>query len=170
MAGSVLSIIGSIVTVAVIVIATRWLSASEGAEFPRARDGTSTYGIKWQWRTVGLVGGVFWVALSIWSWHDLSRPNGVLIAIAFVFVSLGLGLATGSVTTDQTGITKRTLWSSRSLQWKSITEIRLHKSHGGAIELRSGSQKLVIDSRFDAIRHLANEIENHTQLQPVARS
>jgi len=43
----------------------------------------------------------------------------------------------------------------------------VHKKQGGAIELRSGSQKLVIDSRFDAFQHLLNEIEDRTQLQSI---
>lgn len=167
MGSSFLSVVGSIAAVALIVIATRWLSAAKGAQLPKAREGASIYGIKWQWRTVGLVGGVFWVAVSIWSWRDLhSRPDGVLIAITLAFVSVGLWVASGSVTTNQTGITKRSLWHSRYFQWKDITEIRLHKKQGGAIELRSGSQKLIIDSRFDAFQHLLNEIQDRTQLQP----
>jgi len=62
------------------------------------------------------------------------------------------------------------LWRSLSFQWQDITEVRLHKKQGGAIELRSGAQKLVIDSRFDAFQHLLNEIEKHTQMHPIAAS
>jgi len=114
-----------------------------------------------------LRGALFFVVVSIWSWHDLHRPEWVLIAISVTFVILGLWLASGSVTTNQTGITKTVLWRSRSLQWGDITEIRLHKKQGGAIELRSGVQKLVIDSRFDAFQHLLDDIETRTQLQPI---
>ncbi len=161
------SFILQVAIVALIVIATRWLFGAKGAQLPRTRDGTSIYGIKRQWRAVGLAGGVFAIVLSMWSWHDMHRPEWVLIAISVTFVILALWLASGSVTTNQTGITKRVLWYSRSFQWKDITEIRVHKKQGVAIELRSGSQKLVIDSRFDAFQHLLNEIEDRTQLQSI---
>jgi len=168
MGSSFLSVVGSIATVALIVIATRWLSGAKGSQLPKTRDGASVYGIKWQWQTVGLVGGVFWVVVSIWSWRDHhARPDGVLIAITVAFVAAGIWLARGSVTTDQNGITKRGLWYSRSFQWKEITEVRLHKKQGGAIELRFGARKLIIDSRFDAFQHLLNEIEDRTRLRPI---
>ncbi len=171
MGNSLLSVIGSIATVALIAVATRWLSGARGSQLPKTRDGASVYGIKWQWRAVGLLGAVFWVIVSIWSWHDQhARPDGVLLGITVVFVVAGLWLASGSITTNQTGITKKGLWHSLSFQWKDITEVRLHKKQGGAIELRSGPQKLVIDSRFDAFQHLLNEIEDHTQMHPIASS
>ena len=108
------------------------------------------------------------MVVSIWSWRDHhARPDGVLIAITVAFVAAGIWLARGSVTTDQNGITKRGLWYSRSFQWKEITEVRLHKKQGGAIELRFGARKLIIDSRFDAFQHLLNEIEDRTRLRPI---
>jgi hypothetical protein len=163
-----ISFIVQVATVALIVIASRWLFSARGAALPRTHDGSSIYGIKWQWRVVGLAGGAFWVIVSIWSWHDRhSRPDGVLIAITLVFLTVGLWLASGSVTTNQTGITKRVLWRSRFFPWKDITELRVHKRQGGAIELRAGSEKLIIDSRFVGFQHLLNEIEDHTRLQPI---
>ena len=97
MGSSFLSVVGSIATVALIVIATRWLSGAKGSQLPKTRDGASVYGIKWQWQTVGLVGGVFWVVVSIWSWRDHhARPDGVLIAITVAFVAAGIWLARGS--------------------------------------------------------------------------
>jgi hypothetical protein len=171
MGNSLLSVIGSIATVALIAVATRWLSSAKGSPLPKTRDGASVYGIKWQWRAVGLVGAVFWIIVSIWSWHDQhTRPDGVLIGITVAFVAAGLWLASGSITTNQTGITKKGLWHSHSFLWKDITEVRLRKKQGGAIELRSGAQKLVIDSRFDAFQHLLNEIEDHTQVHPIVAS
>jgi hypothetical protein len=158
------------VTVALIVVATRWLFGAKGATLPRIRDGTKVYGIKWQWRAVGLAGGAFWVVVLFWSWHDLRHSDGVLIAITATFVIIGLWLGSGSVSTNQAGITKRVLWRSRSFHWGDITEIRLHKKQGEAIELRAGPQKLVVDSRFVAFEHLLNEIEDHTQLLPTGTS
>ena len=80
---------------------------------------------------------------------------------------LGLWMAIGvSVTTDEIGITRKNLWHSTLIRWDDITEIRLHKRDGGAIELRAGAQKLIIDVRFMARQHLLNEIVAHTRLQP----
>ena len=170
MGSSFLSIVGSITTVALIAIATRWVSSAKGSQLPKTRDGASIYGIKWQWRAVGFAGGLFAVVMSVWSWHDLHRPEWGLIAISVTFLILSVWLASGSVTTNQSGITKSGLWYSHSFQWKEITEVRLHKKQGGAIELRSGARKLIIDSRFDAFQHLLNEIEDHTQMNPIAAS
>ena len=168
MGSSFLSVVGSIATVALIAVATRWLSSAKGSQLPKTRDGASVYGIKWQWQIVGLVGSVSWVVVSIWSWLDHhSRPDGVLVTITVAFVAAGLWLASGSVTTNDSGITKRGLWHSRSFEWKEIREIRLHKKQGGAIELRSGARKLIIDSRINAFQHLLNDIEARTQLQPL---
>lgn len=165
-----LSIAGSIAAVALIAVATRWLSGAKGSSVPKIHDGASIYGVKWQWRTVGIVGGAFWVAVSIWSWRDEHSPDGILIAITVMFVTAGLWIASGSVTTNQSGITKRGLWRAKSFCWKEITEVRLHRKQGGAIELRSGSRKLVIDSRFDAFQHLLNEIKNQTRIHTIDAS
>lgn len=161
-----LSFVAQAAAVALIVITTGWLFRARGAALPRARDSTNIYGIKWQWRAVGLAGGAFWILVSIWSWHDRHLPpDGVLIGITVVFLTIGIWLATGSVITTEDGISKRVLWSSRSFRWKDITEVRLRKKQGGAIELRAGSRKLLIDSRFIALHELLREIEDRTRLQ-----
>jgi hypothetical protein len=168
MGSSFLGVIISIATVSLIAFVTRWLFNSKGTQLPKTHDGSSVYGIKWQWRVIGIGGGVFWIIISIWFWLDQrSRPDGVLISITFAFLTLGLWLSSGSITTNREGITKRGLWYSRSFRWKEVTEIRLHEKQGGAIELHSGARKLVIDSRFDALYHLLNEIEDHTQMHPI---
>ena len=171
MKSTFLSAFGSIATVALIVIATRWLIGAKGAELPRIRDGNNIYTIKWQWRTVGLLGGVFWLVVLVWSWRDLhSRPDFGLFTLTLAFVTAGLWLGSGKVTTNETGISRTGLWRSRYFRWKEVTEFRLHKRQGGAIELRSGSQKLIIDSRFAAFQHLLSEIEDRTQLHPIEAS
>ena len=162
-------IVSSTITVALIAVATRWLATAKGSDRPETRDGINLYRIKWQWRAAGFVGVVFWIAICILESRDFhSRPRGVSIGITVVFLAAGLWIATGSVTTDQTGITKKGLWRNYSFQWKEITEIRLHRKQGGAIELRAGAQKLVMDSRLNAFRHLLNEIEDRTQIRPTA--
>jgi hypothetical protein len=163
-----LSFVGSAATVALIAVATRWVLGAKGAPLPKTHDGTNIYGIKWQWQAIGILGGIFWLALSMWTWQVRhSRPEGVLIGLAVASVALGIWLAIGSAITDQNGIPKKWLWYSRSFQWKQITEIRLHTRQGGAIELRSGTEKLVLDFRLNAFQHLLNDIIAHTQLQPT---
>jgi hypothetical protein len=159
----------SIATVTLIAVATRWLATAKGSDLPETRDGTNLYRIKWQWRAVGFIGRFFWIVICILASRDShSRPSGVLIAITVAFVAAGLWISTGSVTTDEAGITKKGLWRNYSLQWKEITEIRLHKKQGGAIELRAGARKLVMDSRLNAFQHLLNEIEGRTKIRPNA--
>ena len=89
---------------------------------------------------------------------------------ALLFAILALGAAwfgTGVVTSDETAISKRFLWHSSSLSWGEITEIRLHKRDGGAIELRGNGKNLIVDSRFVAREHLRREIEQRTNLRPL---
>jgi hypothetical protein len=103
-------IVSSTITVALIAVATRWLATAKGSDRPETRDGINLYRIKWQWRAAGFVGVVFWIAICILESRDFhSRPRGVSIGITVVFLAAGLWIATGSVTTDQTGITKKPL-------------------------------------------------------------
>jgi hypothetical protein len=160
------SIVSSIATVTLITVATRWIATAKGSDLPEIRDGINSYRIKWQWRAVGFIGGFFWIAIWILASREShSRPSGVLIGFTLAFTAACLSITTGSVTTNQTGITKKGLWRNYYLHWKEITEIRLHKKQGGAIELRAGAQKLVIDSRLNAFQHLLNEIKDHTQIR-----
>ena len=158
-----LSFLTQVVTIALIAILIRSLTRAKGAPLPKTRNGTSVYRIKWQWRLFGLTAGLCCVAGLAWSWYDLHHPDGLITGLTVTFTAASIWLASGSITTNQAGITKKGLWRSLFFQWKDITEVRLHKKQGGAIELRSGAQKLVIDSRFNAFQHLLNEIEDHTQ-------
>ena len=162
-----LSVLGSAATVALIVLATRWLVGVKGAQLPKSRNGTNVYGIKWHIRALGLAVVVLSVVFSVWSRLDQQHFDWKLAAIAVIFFLLGLWLASGSVSTTQTSITKRILWRSLSFRWDQVTEVRLHKRDGGAIELRAGARKLIVDSRFVAFEHLLNEIQTRTQLRPV---
>jgi hypothetical protein len=160
------SIIGSAATLSLTIGLIRWVVGSRGSDVPRIRDGSNEYAVKWPWRVLGLISATFFVVLLILFWLKMhSRPSPGDIALATFFIAIGVWIASGSVSTDETGITKRGLWSPRTFQWKDITEIRFHKRDGGAIELRSAAQKIIIDTRFEAFQYLLNEIENHTQLQ-----
>jgi hypothetical protein len=167
---SLVGFIGSVITVALIILATRYFLAAKGAHLPKSREGTNLYGVIWQRRVLGLTVGIISVVMGMWPWHDMPFPNPVSISISVVFVALGLSIGAGSVVTDRIGITKRFLWRSRSFHWKDITEIRLHTRQGGAIELRSGSRKLFVDSRFIAFQHLLTEIKDQTGLEPIEMS
>jgi hypothetical protein len=169
MGDSLVKFIGQVATVTLIVVAIRWIYGAKGADFPKSHDGVSVYGIKWPWRAIGFAGGTFWIVLSIWSSHDRRSPYWAFIIISLVFVSMGLWIASGVVLTDQSGITKKVFWYSQSFRWGDITELRLHTKQGGAIELRAGPRKIVIDSRFIAFRHLLDEIESQTKLKPIAK-
>lgn len=170
MDSSITSFVGSTVTVALIVIATRWLISAKGAQLPKICDSVTVYGVKPAWRGLGLAVEVFWTVVIIWSWHDLHRPDWGLIALFAAFGLLALTISIGSVSTDQAGITYKFLWRTRRLLWKDVTEIRLHKRDGGCIELRSVTRKIMVDSRFVAPEHLLEEIQKQTGLQPVRSS
>jgi hypothetical protein len=167
---SISSVVGSAVTVALIVIVTRWVVGAKGSQLPRNRAATNVYDIKWQWRAIFLAGGFFAAVIAIKLFpYDLATVAGwVSLTVFPAMALLGLWMAIGiSVTTDEIGITQKNLWHSTSIRWNEITEIRLHKRDGGAIELRASAQKLIIDVRFVARQHLLNEIIAHTQLQPI---
>ena len=169
MAESILRLIAQVATVAVTAKTIHWLRTAKDASLPRTRnDGTKIYGIKLPWRAVGLITAVFGGVLAVIEPHDRHSTAGWVSLIFFpMMVILGLWLASGLVTTDSVGIKKRMLWRSHSLRWEEITEIRLLGKDIGAIALRAGSKKLIIESRFLAFRHLLDEIRSYTNLQPV---
>jgi hypothetical protein len=164
---SAFSIIGQAATIALIVFVTRWVVLAKGAQLPRTSNGTSLYGIKWQWRGIALVAGAFSIVLLIGLWREKHSPPWTSIVLSVVFVLMGLSVGSGTITTDQSAITKKVFWHTRSFRWGDITEIRLHKKDGGAIDLRAGRQKLIIDARFVAQQHLLTEILARTKLQPI---
>ena len=164
--GNVISIILQASGIALTIGAMRWLFAAKGPLVPSTRSDTNFYNIKWQWRAVGIAGAIFMIVLATWGWHTPpSLQDEIFAALTIWFVAMGWWIACGSVTTNQSGITKRGFWRSRTFSWGEITEIRIHKKQGGAIELRAGSQKLVIDFRVIAFEHLLHEIEDRTHLQ-----
>jgi hypothetical protein len=152
--------------VAAVVFAARWLLNANATQFPQTRGNTHIYGIKWQMRVIGCTGSLVFLVIIIAFRHDWVIGGGrwlVWIPISLIF--LGVGIATGSVATDENGITKKTVGFSRSIRWGEITEIRFHpkQSH---LEVFAGPRKLSIDLRFVAIQKLLDEIATRTNLQP----
>lgn len=161
-------IVEGIVTVALIVFVTRWLSTAKGPDTPKTAGNVSIYEIKWPVRAVAYAAAALCL---VFVFADLRADLiGGRWFVHVLFAAFGLGgvwFGTGVVSSDQNGISKRSLWRSFSFRWEDITEVRLRKRDGGAIELRGKARKLIIDSRFVAQAHLQREIEQHTGLQPV---
>jgi hypothetical protein len=156
-------------TVAAIVVVVRWLLSAKSDERPTSHADANVYGIKWQWRVVlGLVACTIGAIAVGFRREIFNQREWSAIVIFGSFLLISFWLATGSVRTDQSGISKRVLWHSRALSWSQITEIRVHRKQGGAIELRANSCRLVVDSRFVAMPHLLDEIVEKTKLQPTA--
>lgn len=168
MRNSILTLVVQAVSVGLIVVASRWLFAAKGTDTPRVRGNIRIYTIKSQWRIVGMASAILCGALTIQSLRDFSSRAGWVSVILLSALSLsGLWISIGTVTTDESTITKSTLGYSRSLRWEELTEIRSHSKHGGAIEIRTGSKKIVVDSRFNATKFLLEEIVGKSHLQPV---
>jgi hypothetical protein len=163
------ALLAQIVTITVTARAIHWLRTSRGPSVPRTLpDGSCIYGIKWQWKAVGLITGSFAAVLVLISTLDLPSVHGWIYLVAFAVLTLsGIWLATGLVTTDSVGVNKKGLWRSRSMRWDEITKIELRSRDIGAIELQAGARKLIVDSRFVGFQHLLNEITRHTSLQPT---
>ncbi|MGB9073105.1 MAG: hypothetical protein WCC22_10600 [Terriglobales bacterium] len=156
-------------TVALIVVATRWLFNSKGAQNPTSRNGANIYGLRWQIRVVSYMAAAFFLFLSIEGFLQDSHLARWTIDLLFVGLAIAsLWFGSGVVVTDQNGITKKSLWKSQLLRWDEISHIQAHKRDAGAIELRAGSRKLIVDSRFVAAACLLREIKDRTNL-PVAR-
>lgn len=152
--------------VTAVVFVVRWLLNAKETQFPQIRGNTHIYGIKWQMRVIGCTGSLVFLVIIIAFRHDWAIGSGrwlVWIPIALIF--LGVGIATGSVATDENGITKKTFGFSRSIRWVEITEIRFHPKQN-YLEVFASPRKLSIDLRFVAIQKLLDEVATRTNLQP----
>lgn len=163
-----LDVVKGVATVALIAFATRWVTTDKGSDSPEINGGVAIYRIRWPIRAAAYTATVLLLLLAF---ADLSADfAGRRWLIPLFLVTLALGaiwFGTGVVTSDETAISKRFLWLSSSLRWDEISEIRLHKRDGGAIELRGNGKKLIVDSRFVARVHLRRAIEQRTKLQPL---
>ena len=160
----VLNVVKGVATVALIAFATRWVTMNKGSDSPKIKGAVAIYRIKWPVRAAAYTAAVLFLVLAF---ADLAHRRwlGPLLFVTLALCAVWFG--TGVVTSDETAISKRFLWRSSSLRWEEISEIRLHKRDGGAIELRGNAKSLIVDSRFVAPKHLRRAIEQRTKLQPL---
>ncbi len=155
----------SVATVSLIVGATYWLLRTPPGESPKTIQDLHVYGIRNRVRFAGFgVAGLFIVFTFVFR-RDLSQPGDRwLVTIPIVFILLGIWLATGSVATNSQGITKKTLWASRTIAWVDISGVCFYERQK-YIEVRTARQKISIDLRFEALTSLLDEILAHTEAQ-----
>jgi len=154
-----------VATVVAIVGVTHWLLRMRPGESPKTIQDLHIYGIRNRVRFAGFgVAGLF-VVFTIVFRRDLSQPGDRwLVTIPIVFILLGIWLATGSVITNSRGITKKTLWASRTIAWVDISGVCFYERQK-YIEVRTARQKISIDLRFVALRSLLDEILAHSKAQ-----
>ena len=159
------SILWEAATVGAIVVATRWLLGTQPGESFKTLQNYHIYGIRNRVRFAGFgVAGLFIVFTFVFR-RDLSQSGDRwLVTIPIVFIFLGIWLATGSVITNSRGITKKTLWASRTIGWVDISGVCFYERQK-YIEVRAARQKISIDLRFVALRSLLDEILAHTKAQ-----
>jgi hypothetical protein len=114
--------------------------------------------------------GIVMSAAGFWGSRSLifDERNYVLAAVAVLFLILGIWIASGVVTLDSAGLTRKVLGFVRSFRWEEITEIELFQRHH-AIRLRAGSHKMTIGGAYVAPRKLLDEITRRTGLEPQVR-
>lgn len=163
-----LDVVKGVATVALIAFATRWLTLDKGSDLPKIKGTVAIYRMRWPVRAAGYTAAALFLVIAVAEMRAQSGGHRWPVTLLFVILAMGaVWFGTGVVTSDDTAISKRFLWRSSSLRWEEISEIRLHKRDGGAIELRGIGKNLIVDSRFVARVHLRREIEQRTKLQPV---
>jgi hypothetical protein len=159
------SFLWSVATALIIVRTTYWLLRTPPGESPKAIQDLHIYGVRNRVRFAGFgVAGLFVVFTFVFR-RDLSQSGDRwLVTIPIGFILLGIWLATGTVITNTRGITKKTLWASRTIAWVDISGVRFYERQK-YVEVRTARQKISIDLRFVALRRLLDEILAHTKAQ-----
>ena len=134
-------------------------------ESPKTVQNSKIYGVRSRVKIAGFSAAGIFAVISIAFHNEFSDPGGLgLMAIPVGFIFLGIWLATGSVITSDRGITKKTFWSSRTIEWEKISVVRYHERQR-YIEVSGGGHKINIDLRFVALRDLLDEILRNTNAQ-----
>jgi hypothetical protein len=163
-----LDIVKGVATVALIAFATRWVTMDKGSDSPKIKGAVAIYRIRWPVRAAAYTAAVLSLVIAFANLSPHLAGHRWLVHLLFVTLAAGaVWFGTGVVTSDETAISKRLLWHSSSLRWDEISEIRLQRRDGGAIELRGNGKNLIVDSRFVARAHLLRAIEQRTKLQPL---
>jgi hypothetical protein len=164
-----LDVVKGVATVALIAFVTRGVTMDKGSDAPRIKGEVAIYPIRWPVRAAAYTAAVLCLVFAFADLHSDLASRRWPVTLLFVTLALGsVWFGTGAVTSDETSVSKRFLWHSSSLRWEEISEIRLHRRDGGAIELRGNGKNLIVDSRFVARARLRREIEQRTKLQPLS--
>jgi hypothetical protein len=156
--------IGDAVAVALIVALTRWIIASGASELPQAVGSKTVYGVQRAVRLTGALAAGLGAVLFYFS-----DKHFLALLIPLGFVCLGVFMSMGHVTTDAAGVTKTSLWRTRAFRWEEISKVRFYDKPSAAIELYSGSSRMIVDSRFVGVRSLLEDVKKHTQLNPEVK-
>jgi hypothetical protein len=163
-----LDVVKGVATVALIAFATRWVTLDKGPDAPKIEGTVAIYRIRWPVRAAAYTAAALFLVFAFADLRGDLTGRRWLVLLLFVTLALGaVWFGTGVVTLDETAISKRFLWHSSSLRWDEISEIRLHKRDGGAIELRGNGKNLIVDSRFVAPAYLRRALEQRTKLQAL---
>ncbi len=167
MSESVGAAISQVLTIALIVFVVQWLLGVEGPKVPETRGESFFYRTKWQMRIAGLAVAGFFTVVLVLSLREVevSRDRLLFSLIFGVFIPLGIWLASGVITTNQMGITKKVLWVSHSFLWGEITEVSYSEKRK-EIRIRAADRKMTVDRRFIAGKHLLKQITERTGLHP----
>jgi hypothetical protein len=160
------SAVGQILAIALIVYVSRYLLRTDEGESPKERANALYFYVRRKLRFAGVTTALFFSCVLVASWHVVVEEGVyVILPIALFLICVGTWLASGLVTIDAKGITKRVVGITRSFRWDEITEVRFEQKHN-TIRLQAGSRKMTIDGRFVASKILLEEISRRTGLDP----
>ena len=143
--------------------AIRWMFTAGRDQQPKVFGNMRLYSVKWQVRLVCLASTIVFATILVGFRHEwLAGPDRWWASVFVVAMLMAVVTAIGSVRTDETSITMKGFWRTRSFRWAEITEVRFNQKNG-QIKLRAGPQKLSIDFRF-GVNTILNEVIQRTGL------
>jgi hypothetical protein len=146
--------------------AIRWMFTAGRDQQPKVFGNTRLYSVKWQVRLVCLASIIVFVAVLIGFRNELRGPDRWWASVFVVAMLMAVATAIGSVRTDETSITMKGLWSSRSFRWAEITKIQYNPKNGQLKLFAGPRKKLSVDFRF-GVNTILNETIQRTGLQPA---
>src|SRR5262245_62020055 len=123
--------------VASIVGAVDWVLTADRSAAPTVRGERTIYEVRRRIHVATLISAAVSAAIAVSNYQDLNSIEDWLLTLVFGgFAILGVCYATGSITTDKNGVTKRVFWHRNALSWAEITEVWLLSGDGGAIRVK----------------------------------